>query len=75
MVAITADPTRRLSSIDVLDAGEHARLQGWGHRAVLTAPEPPGVSIPVVFAAQVARVPEAPAVTFEGRSMDVSRTG
>ena len=66
--AITADPGRRLSSIDVLDAGEYARLEGWGHRAVLTAPEPPGVSIPVVFAAQVARVPEAPAVTFEGRS-------
>ena len=66
--AITADPGRRLSSIDVLDVGEYARLEGWGHRAVLTAPEPPGVSIPVVFAAQVARVPEAPAVTFEGRS-------
>ena len=34
--AITADPTRRLSSIDLLDADEHARLQGWGNRAVLT---------------------------------------
>ena len=26
LVAMTADPTRRLSSVDVLDAGEHARL-------------------------------------------------
>ena len=34
---MTADPTRRLSSMDLLDAGEHARLDGWGNRAVLTA--------------------------------------
>ena len=32
VVAMTADPTRRLSSVDVLDAGEHARLDGWGNR-------------------------------------------
>ena len=38
LVAMTADPTRRLSSVDVLDAGEHARLDGWGNRAVLTEP-------------------------------------
>ena len=37
LVAMTADPTRRLSSIDVLDAGEHARLDEVGNRAVLTA--------------------------------------
>ena len=55
--------------MDVLDAGEHARLDGWGNRAVLTQPAPPAVSIPVVFAAQVARAPEAVALTFEGRSM------
>ena len=67
--AVTADPARRLSSMDLLDAGEHARLQGWGNRAVLTAPAPPRVSVPVVFAAQVARTPEAVAVTFDGRSM------
>ena len=30
LVAMTADPTRRLSSMDLLDAGEHARLDGWG---------------------------------------------
>ena len=38
LVAMTADPTRRLSSMDLLDAGEHARLDGWGNRAVLTQP-------------------------------------
>ena len=68
LVAISADPSRRLSSIDVLDEVEHARLEGWGHRAVLTAPAPPAVSIPVMFAAQVARAPEAMALTCQGRS-------
>ena len=38
LVAMTADPTRRLSSMDLLDGGEHARLDGWGNRAVLTEP-------------------------------------
>ena len=69
LVAMTADPARRVSSIDVLDDAEHARLDGWGNRAVLTQPAPAPVSIPVLFAAQVARTPEAVAVSFEGRSM------
>ena len=45
---------------------------GWmrcGNRAVLTQPAAAPVSIPVLFAAQVARAPEAVAVTFDGRSM------
>ena len=62
LVAITADPTRRLSSIDLLDGGEHARLDEIGNRAVLTAPAPTRVSIPALFAAQVARAPEAVAL-------------
>ncbi len=69
LVAMTADPTRQLSSMDLLDEAELARLDGWGNRAVLTRPGPPAVSVPVLFAAQVARAPEAVAVTFEGRSM------
>ncbi len=69
VVALTADPTRQLSSMDLLDEAELARLDGWGNRAVLTRPGPPAVSVPVLFAAQVARAPEAVAVTFEGRSM------
>ena len=68
LVAVTADPTRRLSSMDLLDAGEHARLDGWGNRAVLTQPAPPPVSVPVLFAAQVARTPEAVAISFGERS-------
>jgi amino acid adenylation domain-containing protein len=57
-----------LSSMDLLDAGEHARLDEIGNRAVLTQPAT-GVSIPVLFAEQVARSPQEMAVTFEGRSM------
>ncbi|HEY1440970.1 MAG TPA: condensation domain-containing protein, partial [Mycobacterium sp.] len=69
LAAITTDPTRRLSLVDVLDEGEQARLDGWANRAVLTRPAAPGVSIPVLFGAQVARAPEAVAVTFDGRGM------
>ncbi|KZS63652.1 amino acid adenylation domain-containing protein [Mycobacterium ostraviense] len=69
LMAMAADPTRHLRSVDVLDAGEHARLDGWGNRAILTQPVTTPASIPVLFAAQVARTPDAVAVTFEGRSM------
>ena len=36
LVAMTTDPERTLSSLDLLDAGEHARLDEIGNRAVLT---------------------------------------
>ncbi|MFI5510326.1 non-ribosomal peptide synthase/polyketide synthase, partial [Mycobacterium sp. NPDC051804] len=68
LLAVTEDPSRRLSSVDVLDGVEHGRLAGWGHRAALSAPAPSAVSIPEVFAAQVSCAPQAQAVTFEGRS-------
>ena len=69
LVAMTADPTRRLSSVDLLDEGEHARLDEIGNRAVLSESATTPVSIPVLLAAQVAQTPDAVAVTFEGRSM------
>ena len=69
LVAMTTDPARRLSSIDVLDVAERARLDEVGNRAVLTRPAPVAVSVPELFAAQVARAPEAVAVTFGDRSM------
>ena len=69
VVAMTADPTRRLSSMDVLDEAEHARLDEVGNRAVLTRPAPARVSVPELFAAQVARSPEAVALTFGDLSM------
>jgi amino acid adenylation domain-containing protein len=69
LVAMTADPRQRLSSVDVLDAGEHARLDQIGNRAVLTRRAPAPAAIPARWADQVAHTPEATAVTFEGRSM------
>ena len=69
LVAMTADPARRLSSIDVLDEAERARLDEVGNRAVLTRPAPVAVSVPTLFAAQVARTPEAVALTFGDLSM------
>ena len=38
LAALTEDPSRRLSSVDVLDEVEHARLDAVGNRAVLTEP-------------------------------------
>ena len=46
LVAMTTDPARRLSSIDVLDVAERARLDEVGNRAVLTWPAPVAVSVP-----------------------------
>ncbi|MDT5101961.1 MAG: glycopeptidolipid biosynthesis protein [Mycobacterium sp.] len=69
LVAMIADPGRQLSSIDVLDVDEHARLDGWGNRAALAAPLGSLSSITDLFAGQAARTPEAAAVTFEGRSL------
>ncbi|HEX5254708.1 MAG TPA: amino acid adenylation domain-containing protein, partial [Mycobacterium sp.] len=57
LVAMTVDPTRRLSSVDVLDESERARLEELGNRAVLTQPGTAPMSVPVLFAAQVARTP------------------
>ena len=74
LVAMTADPGRRLSSMDLLDGAEHARLEGWGNRAVLTQPTTP-VSIPVLFAAQVARAPDAVALSCGGALVDLPRAG
>src|SRR5262249_13107773 len=44
------------------------RLDEVGNRGVLTQPAPPAVSIPVLFAAQVAGTPEAVALTCGERS-------
>ena len=69
LVAMIADPGRSLSSLDLLDAAERARLDEIGNRAVLTQWATAPVSIPVLFAAQMARAPEAVALTFGDLSM------
>jgi amino acid adenylation domain-containing protein/non-ribosomal peptide synthase protein (TIGR01720 family) len=60
--AMTASPTNRLSSMDLLDETEQTRLDGWGNRAVLTRPSTTSASIPDLFAEQVANAPEAVAL-------------
>ncbi|MCK8646097.1 amino acid adenylation domain-containing protein [Mycobacterium colombiense] len=67
--AIPADPAKRLLSIDLLDADEHSQLDEWGNRAVLAQPARRPVSIPELFATQVARDAEAVAITCGSRSM------
>jgi non-ribosomal peptide synthetase component F len=68
VVAVTAEPTQRLSSVELLDEPEQARLDEIGNRAVLTAPAPMPASIPELFAAQVARSPDAEALSCGKRS-------
>ncbi|MCV7075529.1 amino acid adenylation domain-containing protein, partial [Mycobacterium szulgai] len=73
--AMVADPGRRLCSIDLLDAAEHAMLDAIGHRGVLTANPPPPVSIPELFDAQVLRTPDAVALTFNGTHITYAELG
>ncbi|WP_156661326.1 amino acid adenylation domain-containing protein, partial [Mycobacterium sp. 852002-51163_SCH5372311] len=69
LTAMCADPGRQLSSFDLLDKTEHARLSEWGNRAVLTRPARTPLSVPALFDAQVERTPEAVALTCGARSM------
>lgn len=55
--ALTDDPTRRFSSIRLLDSGERARLDEIGNRAVLTRPAAAAKSVPALFAERAARAP------------------
>ncbi|PJE23962.1 MAG: non-ribosomal peptide synthetase [Mycobacterium sp.] len=68
VAALTADPARPVSAVDLLDEVSRARLDGWGNRAMLTGPPTPSASIPAVWAAQVARSPAAVALTDGSRS-------
>lgn len=54
--AMASAPERELSSLDLLDDDEHAGVDRLGNREVLARPAA-AVSIPALFAAQVARTP------------------
>ncbi len=73
LVAMTVDPARRLSSIEVLDFAESDSLAAWGNRAVLGKPLSTPVSIPAMFAEQAARVPDAVAISFGEQSWTYRR--
>ncbi|MFF7593355.1 amino acid adenylation domain-containing protein [Kitasatospora purpeofusca] len=60
---LVADPSVRLSAVEVLEAGERRRVVSeWNDTVV----ELPGGTLPGLFGAQVARAPGATAVVFEG---------
>ncbi len=69
LAAMVADPQRSLSSVSLVDAAEQAHLDELGHRAVLTEREVRSESLPELFAAQVARTPNAGALTWQGRTL------
>ncbi|MFI6063599.1 condensation domain-containing protein, partial [Streptomyces sp. NPDC051286] len=61
--ALVADPSMRVSALDVLGVEERRRvLEEWNDTAV----EMPGVSVVELFEGWVQRTPDAVAVTFEG---------
>ncbi|MHC9297524.1 AMP-binding protein, partial [Mycobacterium sp. LTG2003] len=68
LVAVTGDPGRLLSSVEVVDEGECWRLDVLGNRGVLME-SVGGVSIPEVFGRQVGCVPDAVAVWGGGCSL------
>ncbi len=69
LVAMTTNPERRLSSVDVLDFGERDRLDEIGNRSVLNRPAPSPRSVPESFAVHVARTPDAVAIRDGDRRM------
>ncbi|GLY85075.1 non-ribosomal peptide synthetase [Actinoallomurus iriomotensis] len=61
------DPARRLSEVAVLGEAERALILGeWAGGGLVVGERS---TIPALFEAQVARTPDAPAVTFEGSTI------
>ncbi|WP_158169992.1 non-ribosomal peptide synthetase, partial [Mycolicibacterium smegmatis] len=67
LTAVTTEPARHISSIDLLGRRERHHLDQLGNRATLARPLIP-ISIPELFATWVARCPEAVAVRDGMRS-------
>ncbi|HEX8934355.1 MAG TPA: amino acid adenylation domain-containing protein, partial [Pseudonocardiaceae bacterium] len=63
---IAADPTQLITQLPLLTAAERDQLLvGWND----TAQQVPGVTLPELFAVQVARTPDAVAVVVEGEQL------
>ncbi len=65
---LTADPDRPLSSVEIADDVEFARLRAMGNCMVLHQPEAED-SVPAVFTAQAARLDDAVAISSGQRLM------
>ncbi|WP_083452801.1 non-ribosomal peptide synthetase [Mycolicibacterium goodii] len=66
--AMAADPDRPLSSIDTVAAVEHTEVEDFGHQAILTE-HPDQITILELFDKHLSNAPDAPALTYEGRTM------
>ncbi|WP_367127668.1 amino acid adenylation domain-containing protein [Saccharothrix sp. HUAS TT1] len=67
LTALAADPDAAIGSVELLDDAERRLLLAeWND----TATEVPELSLPELFAAQVARTPDAPAVWDRGVELD-----
>ncbi|WP_372510597.1 AMP-binding protein, partial [Mycobacterium riyadhense] len=60
----------RLEATSPPEEHKQTLLDGWGNRAALTCTTAPSSSVPNLFAAQVARTPGAPALTFNGVTLN-----
>ncbi|CAM4193027.1 Dimodular nonribosomal peptide synthase [Mycobacterium basiliense] len=69
LATMASDPGRRLSSIELIDQRERALLDEWGNRSALSRVTAEMPSVPALFADQVARVPEAVALSCVGNAM------
>ena len=66
LAGAAAAPRLRLSELPLLSAAERAQLLAWNRAVPEARPE---ATLTALFAAQVARAPEAPAVTFAGETL------
>ncbi|MFL6202421.1 MAG: amino acid adenylation domain-containing protein, partial [Thermoanaerobaculia bacterium] len=73
LAAVATNPTERVSEIPLLTAEERAQLLAWNDTAVLY-PEG-GVCLHELIAAQAARTPEAPAMSFAGETLTYRELG
>ncbi|WGI33265.1 AMP-binding protein [Mycolicibacterium aubagnense] len=69
LTAMTADPAQRLSALPLLGSPAQDRLAEFGNWAALDIDTAAPVSIPALFADQVARVPAAVALSGDGRTL------
>ncbi|MFC5753957.1 amino acid adenylation domain-containing protein, partial [Actinomadura rugatobispora] len=70
LTGLLAAPDAPIGTVDVLDPAERETiLSDWAGGRTGTAPDAGDATIPALFEARAAERPDAPAVTFEGRTL------